>query len=152
MKELTIGEVAQQTGFQPSALRYYESVGLIQPSGRVRRQRRYHPDILNRLAVIKAAQQVGFSVALISKLLSGFEGSQSQPGRWESLAHQKIIELDLLITQAQQMKQMLTRLLQCECVDLNQCGQTLIEQKQAILGSDDTSLAAGDNNFAPINK
>ncbi len=153
MKELTIGEVAQQAGFPASTLRYYESMGLIRPSGRVSKQRRYHPEVLNRLAVIQAAQRVGFSVALITKLLAGFESNQLKPdGPWESLAQQKITELDQLIAQARQMQEILSQLLTCECVDLNECGQTLIERKQADLTHIEHPFGGPGKNKLVINE
>lgn len=50
MKELTIGEIVRRTGYNPSALRYYESAGLIQPVAveQVNKQRRYFPEVQNR--------------------------------------------------------------------------------------------------------
>lgn len=153
MKELTIGEVARQAGFPPSTLRYYESVGLIRPSGRVSKQRRYHPEVLNRLAVIEAAQQVGFSVAVIGRLLEGFESDQLKPdGPWESLAQQKLTELDQLLTRVRQMQKMLNQLLACECVDLNECGQNLIERKQAERTDREDAPGGLGNNSPVINE
>lgn len=128
MKELTIGEVARQTGFSASALRYYESVGLIHPAGRVNKQRRYHTDVLNRLAIIETAQHAGFSIPAIGQLLAGFENNPARTGgNWESLARQKIVELDRQITKTRQMQELLSQLVSCVCVDLNQCGQALLE-------------------------
>ena len=42
--KLTISEVARQAGIRASAIRYYESVGLLPPPQRVSGQRRYHED------------------------------------------------------------------------------------------------------------
>jgi MerR family redox-sensitive transcriptional activator SoxR len=140
LKELTIGEVARQTGFSTSALRYYESVGLISPAGRINKQRRYHPDVLNRLAIIETAQQAGFSIPAISQLLAGFVSNPVHPGgNWESLARQKIVELDRQIIKMRQMQELLTQLLMCECLDLNQCGRTLLKGQVSDLNS--SSLA-----------
>lgn len=154
MQELTIGEVARQTGFAPSTLRYYESVGLIQPAGRAGQQRRYHPGIINRLAVIATAQQVGFSVAFIGQLLDNFESTAktpdeppngSQPERWERLARQKLAELDQLIAQARQMQEILGQLLDCECPSLDECGQRLLAQQQTGLRTSTT--ASGSRKY-----
>lgn len=163
MKELTIGEVARQTGFPSSTLRYYESVGLIHPAGRSGGQRRYHPEVINRLAVIETAQQVGFSVAFIGQLLENFEnngtqldGTQSddtQPARWEKLARQKMAELDQLIAQARWMQEILGKLIDCECPDLNECGQRLLEQKQPGLSvHTEGSTSAGRRSKKPAAK
>ena len=69
MTKLTISEVARQAGIRASAIRYYESVGLLPMPQRVSGQRRYHAEILRRLAFIQAAQAVGFSVAEMQTLL-----------------------------------------------------------------------------------
>ena len=89
---LTVGEVAHRSGVAPSALRYYESVGLIRPVERVNKQRRYQPEVLNRLAIIETARQAGFSLPAIAQLLAGFEGNPAQnEGPWSSLARQQIL-------------------------------------------------------------
>ena len=67
--ELDIGEVRHRTGLQASTLRYYEQRGLIESSGRNGLRRRYQPDVINRLTLIRAAQAAGFSLAETAELL-----------------------------------------------------------------------------------
>ncbi len=119
--ELTIGEVARQTGMRTSAIRYYESVGLLPLPQRVSGQRRYHADILRRLAFIQAAQAVGFSVAEMQALLHELDGDAPLSARWQSLAKRKLAEVDTLMQRVQGMRQMLEQGLQCGCPDLEQC-------------------------------
>ena len=119
--ELSISEVARQAGIRASAIRYYESVGLLPQAQRVSGQRRYHADILRRLAFIQAAQAVGFSVAEIQTLVQELDGTAPLSARWQSLAQQKLAEVDMLIQRAQGMRQMLEQGLQCGCSDLEQC-------------------------------
>jgi MerR family redox-sensitive transcriptional activator SoxR len=121
MTELTISEVARQAGIRASAIRYYESVGLLPPPQRVSGQRRYHPNILRRLAFIQAAQAVGFSVAEMQTLLHELGGGVPLSTRWQSLAQRKLSEVDALILRAQSMKRMLENGLHCGCPDLEQC-------------------------------
>jgi MerR family transcriptional regulator, redox-sensitive transcriptional activator SoxR len=121
MAELTISEVARQAGIRASAIRYYESVGLLPLPLRVSGQRRYHADILRRLAFIQAAQAVGFSVAEIQTLLNELGGNVPLSARWQSLAQQKLTEVDALILRAQSIKRMLSKGLHCGCSDLEQC-------------------------------
>ena len=59
---LTVGEVASRSGMAPSALRYYESTGLIEARRTSGNQRRYQRGVLRRLAFIRAAQNVGLSL------------------------------------------------------------------------------------------
>ena len=121
MKELTISEVARQAGIRASAIRYYESVGLLPPPQRVSGQRRYNAEILRRLAFIQAAQAVGFSVAEMQMLLHELDGDSPLSRRWQSLAQRKLAEVDALIHRAQSMKRMLEDGLNCSCPDLEQC-------------------------------
>lgn len=67
MDDLTIGEVARRAGLRPSALRYYESVGILSPPQRVSGQRRYDATALQRIALIQLAQRAGFTIAEIRK-------------------------------------------------------------------------------------
>lgn len=66
----TIGGLAREAGVPVSTVRYYERRGLLTPSERTRsRYRLYHPDALERLRFIKAAQASGFSLDDIETLL-----------------------------------------------------------------------------------
>jgi len=121
MTELTISEVARQAGIRASAIRYYESVGLLLPPQRVSGQRRYHAEILRRLAFIQAAQAAGFSISEMRTLLHELDGDTPLSTRWQSLAQQKLAEVDALIQRAQSMKRMLEYGLRCSCPDLEQC-------------------------------
>jgi DNA-binding transcriptional MerR regulator len=67
---LDIGEVHERTGIQPSALRYYERRGLIEPAGRSGLRRCYEPEVIGRLALIRAAQAAGFSLTETAELLA----------------------------------------------------------------------------------
>ena len=121
MGELTISQVARQAGIRTSAIRYYESVGLLPVPQRVSGQRRYHFDILRRLSFIQAAQAVGFSVSEMQALFQELNGDAPLSARWQSLAMQKLAEVEMLIHRAQGMKRMLELGLQCSCSDLDQC-------------------------------
>jgi MerR family redox-sensitive transcriptional activator SoxR len=136
MTELTISEVARQVGIRASAIRYYESMGLLPPPQRVSGQRRYHVDILRRLAFIQAAQAVGFSVAEMQTLLHELEGDVPLSTRWQSLAQQKLTEVDALILRAQSMKRMLENALHCGCPDLEQCIDCVLKVHCDAISSD----------------
>jgi len=61
---LSISEVASQIGLRPSAIRYYEQIGILPPAQRVSGQRRYDVTALHRLVVIQRARQTGFTLTL----------------------------------------------------------------------------------------
>ena len=59
---LTIGQLAQRSGVATSALRFYESRGLIWSERTTGNQRRYLQSTLRRVAFIRTAQRVGLSL------------------------------------------------------------------------------------------
>jgi MerR family transcriptional regulator, redox-sensitive transcriptional activator SoxR len=64
---MSIGEVARRPGVRPSALRYYESIGVLPTPQRENGRRRYDGevlrDVLDRLTVVRVAQQAGFTIS-----------------------------------------------------------------------------------------
>jgi len=120
-EEMTIGEVARRAGMRTSALRYYESVGLLLPTRRTGGQRRYDADAFHQLMLIKFAQQIGFSLDEIRQLFGGFPAQTPPSQRWRALTPPKLAEIDLLISRAQQIKQMLETTLRCQCAALEDC-------------------------------
>jgi MerR family redox-sensitive transcriptional activator SoxR len=125
MEELAIGEVARRAGIRPSALRYYESIGLLPAPRRVSGRRRYDESTVQMLRVVQLAQQAGFTVAEIQTLLHGFAPETPPAARWQPLARKKLRELDALIERAQQMKQVLETGLNCGCLRLEDCAIAL---------------------------
>lgn len=124
MEELTIGEVARRAGIRTSAVRYYESIGLLPiPRRASGGHRRYDASVLDLLAILQMAQQAGFTLAEMHLLVAGFDASTPASERWQSLAQTKLKEVEAIIAHAQQTKQMLERLLQCGCLRLEECLQ-----------------------------
>jgi MerR family redox-sensitive transcriptional activator SoxR len=120
---LSIGDVARRAGLRPSALRYYEQVGLLAPQLRASGRRRYDPDVLNTLALIAFAKRAGFTIAETRELLVGFDANVPASDRWRALAQRKEQELDALIAKALEMKESLRRVQRCRCRTVSQCGQ-----------------------------
>lgn len=118
---LSISAVAREAGLQPSAIRYYERVGLLSPPARVHGRRQYDSRVLQRLAVIGIAQQAGFTIAEIKTLLHGFNADTPAAARWRALAERKLPEIDILIARAHEMKRIIEESLQCGCLTLEEC-------------------------------
>src|SRR5258708_31920048 len=94
MNALSIGEVARRARVRPSALRYYEKVGLVAPPPREHGRRRYAPSVFQALAVIAAAKRAGFTIAEMRRLVAGFAPDVPPATRWRILAAEK--ERDLV--------------------------------------------------------
>jgi MerR family redox-sensitive transcriptional activator SoxR len=121
MSDYTIGEIARRTGVHPSAMRYYEQIGLLPSPRRVNGRRRYGADVLLSLRCIQLAQQAGFKLGEIRELLGGVAAATPLSLLWRQFAGHKLEELDEVIAQAQARQQMLSLLLLCECQTLEQC-------------------------------
>ena len=129
MQEFPIGEVARRAGIRPSALRYYESIGLMPTPQRVNGRRRYDEHTVEMLKIVQLAQSAGFTVAEIQTLLHGFAPDTPPAARWQAFAKQKIRKLDAQIARAQQMKRVVETGLQCGCLRLEDCVIVLEEAR-----------------------
>ena len=125
MADLRIGEVAARSGIAASAIRYYESEGLLPRPERRSGRRVYAESILDRLALIQLARSAGFRMAEIKQLLAGFAGRMPPGARWRALTRTKRVELDRRIAEARQMKTVLDRVARCRCPSLEDCGRAL---------------------------
>lgn len=123
MSDMLIGEVAQKTGLSTSTIRYYESIGLLPPPRRINGRRRYQRDVIQHLTLIRVAQNASWSLSEIKELFHGFPSHVPLSARWKARVPQKILELDIIIEQAQRMKQMLKDSLDCNCSTLEDCTQ-----------------------------
>src|SRR6266705_1705945 len=124
MAQLTISEIARQIRLRPSAIRYYERIGLLPPAERVSRQRRYDPTVLYRLAIIQRARQLGFTLSEIRHLFFGFREITHPSERWRTLSQRKLAELDHLMDGIKAVRGVLKKLMtKCRCDTLDQCGK-----------------------------
>jgi len=121
MADLTIGQLGERVGLRPSALRYYEKVGLLPKPQRINGQRRYNGEAEVWIAAIQVAQLAGFTVAEIERLLHGYPRSAKPSERWQDLARQKLPEIEELIRRATQMKSLLLEGIRCNCSSLSDC-------------------------------
>ena len=113
---------------RPSAIRYYEKLGILPTPERVNGRRRYDKTVLYRLAVIQLARQAGFGLDEIRALFFGFpEGTRAET-RWRRLADRKLAELDTLTGQIRSMGVLLKRMkAKCHCNTLEACGKAIFE-------------------------
>ena len=129
---LTISEVARQVGLQPSAIRYYERIGLLPPAARSSGQRRYDSTVLYRLAIVQRARQLGFSLDEIRQLFFGFRNVTRASERWRKLSRRKLDELDALMADIKTVRRLLRKMMRrCHCDTLDQCGRGIFSSSCA---------------------
>jgi MerR family redox-sensitive transcriptional activator SoxR len=120
---LPIGELAARSGNAPSALRYYEELGLIHSERTAGGQRRYRRATLRRLAFIRAAQRIGLSLDEVRDSLAGLPLDHvPTAAEWNRVARSWQRRIDEQIAQLERLKSHLTGCVGCGCLSLTRCG------------------------------
>jgi MerR family transcriptional regulator, redox-sensitive transcriptional activator SoxR len=107
MSSLSIGEVARRSGKAASAIRYYESIGLLPTAQRESGRRLFPEETLRTLHVIDTARNAGLTLDEIKVLLAGGEPLGA-------IAARRLAALDAQRT-------WLAHAADCTCVDLDDC-------------------------------
>jgi DNA-binding transcriptional MerR regulator len=115
---LTIGELARRGGVAPSALRYWEALGLLPAPARIAGQRRYPESTVELVGIILLLGEVGFSLAEQKAFMASRAVALDD---WRRLARRKLIELDDQIAKAQTARQAIVHALACSYEDILQC-------------------------------
>ncbi|MCQ4082461.1 redox-sensitive transcriptional activator SoxR [Streptomyces sp. RB6PN25] len=119
---LTIGELATRSGLAPSALRYYEELGLIHAERTAGGQRRYPRATLRRVAFIRAAQQVGLSLEEARAALSELPAERTPNAtEWARVARSWQHRIDQQIADLERLRARLTGCIGCGCLSLTKC-------------------------------
>ncbi len=132
---LTVGEIARRSGFAESAIRYYESLGLLAANRTAGNQRRFERSTLRRLAFIRAARNVGLSLNEVAEALSSLPAGRT-PTRadWSRLSRGWRSRLDEQIEALTALRDGLDSCIGCGCLSLQRC---------AISNPADTARAGG---------
>lgn len=94
-RALKIGEVSKLSGVGVEALRFYEKSGLLdKPSRTYGGYRAYGPEVLDRLAFIKRAQSLGFSLIEIKRIIEDARRGESPCDEVREIVSRRLEELD----------------------------------------------------------
>lgn len=119
---LAIGDLAARSGLAPSAIRFYETHGLISSERTSGNQRRFRRSTLRRLAFIRSAQRVGLSLEEISAALATLPESRT-PTRtdWARLSRDWRPRIDEQIARLVRLRDDLDNCIGCGCLSLQRC-------------------------------
>jgi MerR family transcriptional regulator, redox-sensitive transcriptional activator SoxR len=121
-EDLTIGALSKRAGVAASALRYYESEGLIHASRSPGGQRRFPRATLRRVSFIRVAQQVGLSLDEIKEALASLPDSRTPDEKdWEKLSASWRPRLDAQIAMLERLRDRLDGCIGCGCLSLRYC-------------------------------
>lgn len=143
-EQVPIGILAARSGVSTSALRFYESRGLIQASRNQGNQRRYSRYTLRRVAFIRAAQRVGLSLEEIQVALAGLPTDKA-PAKadWTRLSHAWRSRLDARIKEMEKLRDELTGCIGCGCLSLRTC---------RLINRDDVSAVDGPGSYLLLDR
>jgi MerR family transcriptional regulator, redox-sensitive transcriptional activator SoxR len=133
---LTIGDVSERAGVAQSTLRYYEREQLIESSRTTGGQRRYHRDVLRRIAFIRSAQHVGLSLEEIKQALAALPQARTPTAAdWRRLSQSWRPRLDHRIAELERLRDRLDSCIGCGCLSLRVCQLSNPDDVAASLGS-----------------
>lgn len=117
MEFLDIGEVATQSGVRPSALRYYEDVGLIASAGRHGLRRQFPASVLLQLKLIAMGKAAGFSLDEIGRMFGG----NGLPDLPRDMIRTKADEIDRHIRELMALRDTLRHVADCPAPSHLEC-------------------------------
>ncbi len=119
---LSIGEAAKRSGVATSALRFYETRGLIESVRGSGNHRRYHRSVLRRIALIRVAQTLGLSLQEIAEALDNLPGNRTPTRKdWSRLSNLWGKQLDKRISELKDLREKLDNCIGCGCLSMQNC-------------------------------
>lgn len=120
--DLPIGYISKRSGVAASAIRYYESLGLITSERDSAGRRQYRRHVLRRIAFIRAGQRVGLTLDEIAEALTLLPADRG-PTRdeWNELSRRWRRRLNEQIKSIEQLRDDLTACIGCGCLSLQRC-------------------------------
>jgi MerR family redox-sensitive transcriptional activator SoxR len=132
----TVSEIAQRSGFAASAIRFYESRGLISATRTAGGQRRFERQMLRRLAFIRAARNVGLSLDEVAEALAKLsDGRTPTRADWTRLSKTWRARLDDQIAGLIALRDNLDSCIGCGCLSLKRCAISNPGDSAAVVGS-----------------
>lgn len=119
---LTIGDLASRTGLAVSAIRFYETHGIVQPVRNAGGHRRYGRPDIRRLSFAMVAQKLGFSLTEIAHHMSDLPAHKA-PSRsdWTEISMRFRNRIDEQIAALENLRDKLDGCIGCGCLSLDRC-------------------------------
>ncbi len=112
---LSIGSLARRTGTKVQTIRYYEQIGLMPAAHRTAGgQRRFRDADLDRLAFIRHARQMGFTLEAIRELLDLADNPDRSCAEVDTIAQRQLRHIEARIVRLEALRSELRRML-AEC-------------------------------------
>ncbi len=133
---LSIGQLADRTGLSVSAIRFYETKGLVAPTRNQGGQRRFHRSDIRRLSFVMIAQQLGLPIRdIVSALATLPQGGAPTQKDWTRISREVRDELDKRIDALIRSRKNLDGCIGCGCLSLKKCTLYNPDDKASALGA-----------------
>lgn len=132
---LTIGEVANRSGVSVATVRFYEERGLVSSVRTAGNQRRFERHVLRRIAVVRAGQRFGLTLAEVGEALATLPVDHPPTKRdWARMSRRWHSLLTARIEAMTKVRDDLASCIGCGCLSLRAC---------PVYNSDDELAARG---------
>ena len=119
---MSIGDLAERTGLSVSAIRFYETKGLVTPARNTGGQRRYLRSDIRRLSFVQVSQQLGFTIDEIRAALATLPASRTPTQKdWERISRNFRANLDDRIARMTRLRDYLDGCIGCGCLSMKKC-------------------------------
>ena len=119
---IPIGELARRTGLAVSAIRFYETKGLVHSTRSGGNQRRFLRSDIRRLSVIIIAQRLGLALAEIEQALGGLpKGRTPTHSDWQRVSRALRNQMDAKIQLLSRTRAKIDECIGCGCLSLERC-------------------------------
>lgn len=119
---LAIGEVAHRSGVSVATVRFYEEKGLVESVRTSGNQRRFERHVLRRIAVVRAGQRFGLSLAEVARALEALPHDRPPTKHdWERMSRQWHDLLSARIEALERVRDGLSGCIGCGCLSLRSC-------------------------------
>ncbi|MFT6289716.1 MAG: MerR family redox-sensitive transcriptional activator SoxR [Ilumatobacter sp.] len=132
---LPIGVVAKRTGIAASAIRFYETKGLVSSERATSGHRRFRQSTIRRLSFVLTSQRLGYSLDEIHAQLVHLPGERTPTEQdWNELAAKFAADIDARIAGLQLLRKKLDQCIGCGCLSLSKCAMWNPDDGAAALG------------------
>jgi Cu(I)-responsive transcriptional regulator len=109
---MNIGEISEQSGLTAKTIRYYEDIGLVEPARKANGYREFCEVDLHKLAFLRRARSLGFSIEQCRELLDLYENRTRSSADVKRLAKAHLREIETKISELRSMHDTLAELVE----------------------------------------
>jgi Cu(I)-responsive transcriptional regulator len=108
---MNVGDAAQRSGLPSKTIRYYEEIGLIAPDRAANGYRSYSDDDIHRLAFLRRARGLGFSIEDCRQLMALYRDRHRASHDVRQIAEAHVVAIEEKLRELQSMRATLQTLI-----------------------------------------